>query len=66
MRWTPLLAVVMCIAGCGQSEEQAKAEKEQKAMTVSTPNATAADNAKNLANSKMSPEVKSVLGQAGH
>jgi len=61
-----LLVIGTLLVGCGQSEDQARAQKEQEAMTVSTPNATAKDNAKNLAKSNMSPEVKAVLGGAGH
>jgi len=66
-RQVAVLALVgLFLAGCGQSEDQARAQKEQAAMTVTTPNATAKDNAKNLAKSNMSPEVKAVLGSAGH
>jgi len=63
------LLVAMGILGCSGSSEAdasgALSTQDAKALQVTTPDATAADNAKALANANMDPKVKEVLGGAG-
>jgi len=60
-----ILLVVAFASGCGSSPEQAISDKDAKAMTVTTPNATAADAQKALAESNLPPEAKRVIGGGG-
>lgn len=62
------LILVGAIVGCsggGDDSNSAVSAQDAKAIQVSTPDATAEDNAKALAAAEMDPEVKKVLGGAG-
>jgi len=57
--------IVGLIAGCSAPAEETQTQADNKAITVTTPDATAEDHQKGLANADMSPDVKKVLGGAG-
>lgn len=63
-----LVSTLMMAAGCSGGDDATSAAAVQDAQntTVTTPDATAADNAKALAAADMDPEVKKVLGAAGN
>ena len=68
MRLAILLVVVGLLSSVGCSGEEATsaaAAQDAKAVQVTTPDATAEDNAKALAAADMDPKVKEVLGGAG-
>jgi hypothetical protein len=71
MKLTGLLVVLILgslLAGCsggGEDSGTALSSQDSKSIQVTTPDATAADNAKALAAADMDPEVKKVLGGAG-
>ena len=58
-------ALLISVVGCSKSASEEVAEANQKALTVTTPNATAEDQQRNLAKSDMPADVKAVLGGAG-
>jgi hypothetical protein len=57
--------ILLALAGCSGPTEEPQAQADKDAITVTTPDATAEDHQKGLANADMSPEVKKVLGGAG-
>ena len=61
------VVALMVLVGCSGSPEETPGVSAQdaKAIKVTKPDATAADNAKSLAAADMDPEVKKILGSAG-
>jgi len=50
-----------CVVGCGNSEGTLS-DSEKNAITIKSPDVTAEEAHKRLANSNLSPEVKKVIG----
>lgn len=66
MRIAAILSLTVgVLVGCSAPAEDAQTQADNKAITVTTPDATAEDHQKGLANADMSPDVKKVLGGAG-
>jgi hypothetical protein len=62
MKLVVLTALALfCVIGCGSSES-AMTDAEKNAITVKSPDVTAEEASKRLANSDLPPEVKKVIG----